>query len=118
VGNSSQDYSIAVVDLPVGHDADIPEATELASRTATELTAEGSPLADDVLEPPEVLGVESISPDGITLRITAKVQAGRQWVVQRALLAGLKEAFAEAGIPPPSPATYTPSPAGQAVPPS
>jgi moderate conductance mechanosensitive channel len=111
VGNSSQDYSVAVVDLPIGHEADIPASTELASRTATELTADGSALAADVLEPPEVLGVESISKDGVTLRITAKVQAGRQWVVQRALLAGLKEAFADAGIPPPSPAGYTAPPA-------
>jgi small conductance mechanosensitive channel len=111
VGNSSQDYSVAVVDLPIGHEADIPASTELASRTATELTADGSALAADVLEPPEVLGVESISKDGVTLRITTKVQAGRQWVVQRALLAGLKEAFADAGIPPPSPAGYTAPPA-------
>ena len=118
VGNSSQDYSVAVVDVPIGHDADIPAATELASRTATELTAEGSPLIADVLEPPEVLGVESISSDGITLRITAKVQPGRQWAVQRALLAGLKEAFADAGVPPPSPAGHMSSPAGQTVPPS
>ena len=103
VGNSSQGYSVAVVDLPVGHDADIPETTELAGRSAIELTAEGSALADDVLEPPEVLGVESISPGGVTLRITTKVRAGRQWAVQRALLAGIKDAFADAGVPPPSP---------------
>jgi small-conductance mechanosensitive channel len=106
VGNSSQDYSVAVVDVPVGHEADIPATTELASRTATELTGDGSALAADVLEPPEVLGVESINSDGVTLRITTKVQAGRQWTVQRALLAGIKEAFADAGIPPPTPASH------------
>ena len=111
VGNSSQDYSVAVVDVPVGHEADIPATTELAGRTATELTGDGSALAADVLEPPEVLGVESINSDGVTLRITTKVQAGRQWAVQRALLAGIKEAFADAGIPPPTPA-------GNAAPPS
>ena len=102
VGNSSQGYSVAVVDMPIGHDADIPVSTELAGRTATELTADGSELAADVLELPEVLGIESITSDGVTLRITAKVRAGRQWAVQRALRAGIKEAFAEAGIPPPS----------------
>ncbi len=103
VGNSSQGYSVAVVDMPIGHDADIPVSTELAGRTATELTTDGSELAADVLEPPEMLGVESITSDGVTLRITTKVRAGRQWAVQRALRAGIKEAFAEAGIPPPSP---------------
>ncbi|MGH3943898.1 MAG: mechanosensitive ion channel family protein [Pseudonocardiaceae bacterium] len=111
VGNSSQGYSVAVVDLPVGHNADIPATTELAGRTAAELTAAGSALAPDVLEPPEMLGVESISSDGVTLRITTKVRAGRQWAVQRALLAGIKAAFAEAGIPPPSPAGLTSPPA-------
>jgi moderate conductance mechanosensitive channel len=117
VGNSSQDYSIAVVDLPVGHDADIEACTELASCTASELTANGSALAADVLEPPEVLGVESISSDGVTLRITTKVAAGRQWAVQRALRAGIKAAFADAGVPPPAHATGKPengSPAEEA----
>ncbi|MGH3855439.1 MAG: mechanosensitive ion channel family protein [Pseudonocardiaceae bacterium] len=103
VGNSSQDYSVAVIDLPIGHDADIPACTELAGRTATELTADGA-WAADVLAPPEVLGVESITSEGITLRITTKVAAGRQWAVQRALRAAIMEAFTEAGIPPPSPA--------------
>ncbi|MDQ3761369.1 MAG: mechanosensitive ion channel family protein [Actinomycetota bacterium] len=117
VGNSSQGYSVAVVDLPIGHDADIPASTELAGRTAVELTAEGGSVAPDVLEPPEVLGVESISPGGVTLRITTKVRAGRQWAVQRALLAGIKEAFADAGIPPPSPVGLTAPPAASASPP-
>jgi small-conductance mechanosensitive channel len=116
VGNSSQGYSVAVVDLPIGHDADIPVSTELAGRTATELTADGSALAADVLEPPEVLGVESISSEGVTLRITTKVQPGRQWAVQRALRAGIKAAFADAGIPPPSSAGLTTPPAGLTVP--
>jgi small conductance mechanosensitive channel len=110
VGNSSQGFSVAIVDLPIGYNADIRASTELADRTATELTADGSALAVDVLEPPEVLGVESISSDGVTLRVTAKVRAGRQWAVQRALRAGIKAAFAEAGIPPPTPSTVTAPP--------
>ncbi|MGH3720718.1 MAG: mechanosensitive ion channel family protein [Pseudonocardiaceae bacterium] len=110
VGNSSQDYSVAVVDLLIGHAADIPVCTELATRTATELTADGSGLAADVLEPPEMLGVESISAEGVTLRITAQVRPGRQWAVQRALRAAVMAAFAEAGIPPPSPAGVTAPP--------
>jgi small-conductance mechanosensitive channel len=111
VGNSSQGYSVAVVDLPIGHHADITAAAGLAGRTAAELTAENSVLAPDVLEPPEVLGVESISVDGVTLRITTKVRAGRQWAVQRALLAGIKAAFADAGVPPPASAGVTAPPA-------
>ncbi|MGH3930622.1 MAG: mechanosensitive ion channel family protein [Pseudonocardiaceae bacterium] len=103
VGNSSQGPAVAVVDLPIGHEADIAAATELAGRTAAELTAENSQLAADVLEPPEVLGVQSISADSVTLRVTVTVRAGQQWVVQRALLAGIKDAFGQGGIPSPRP---------------
>ncbi|MGH3771621.1 MAG: mechanosensitive ion channel family protein [Pseudonocardiaceae bacterium] len=110
VGNSSQDYSVAVVDVPIGHDADIPLCTELAGRTAAELTADGSAWAADVLESPEMLGVESISSEGMTLRITTKVRAGRQWAVQRALRAAVMAAFAQAGVPPPSPVGVTAPP--------
>lgn len=103
VGNSSQGHSTAVVDLPIGHGADVPEALDIARRVAAEMTADGSALAADVLEPPEVLGVQAITPEGVTLRITVKVLVGRQWAVQRALLAAVREAFADAGVPPPIP---------------
>lgn len=108
VGNSSQGSAVAVIDLPIGHDADIAAATELAGRVATELTTGSSALADDVTEPPEVLGVESISAASVTLRVTVQVRAGRQGAVQRALLAGIKDAFGEAGIPSPAPARLPP----------
>jgi len=110
VGNFNQGHAVAVVDLPVGHGADLTAANALAGQVAARLTDEGGALEPDVLAPPEVLGVESITPGGVTLRITVKVRAGRQWAVQRTLLAGIKEAFAGAGIPPPTPTGFTPSP--------
>ncbi|MGH3980645.1 MAG: mechanosensitive ion channel family protein, partial [Pseudonocardiaceae bacterium] len=103
VGNMSQGYAVAVVDTPIAHTADIPEASELAARVAAELTAAGTALAPDVLAPPELLGVESVTTEAITLRLTVKTQAGRQWAVQRALRAGIKDAFDDAGIPHPTP---------------
>ena len=113
VGNKSQGYAVAVVDLPLAHSADIAKAAELAATTAGEVTA-APPLAEDVLEPPVVLGVESVTADTVTLRLTVKVTAGKQWAVQRALLAALKAAFDEAGIPAPyptgRPATAAPRP--------
>ncbi|MGH3796525.1 MAG: mechanosensitive ion channel family protein [Pseudonocardiaceae bacterium] len=102
VGNSNQGYSVAVVDLPIGHGADVAAAVEIVGRVATELAGLDGPLAPDVLEPPQVLGVQSISADGVTLRLTVRVRPGRQHAVQRALLAAAIRAFADAGIPPPS----------------
>ena len=102
VGNSSQGHSVAVVDVPIGHSADISAALDIAGRVAAELAGPDGALSSDVLDMPEVLGVESINADCVSLRITAKVRAGRQDPVQRALLAAVLAAFADAGIPPPS----------------
>ena len=102
VGNSSQGHSVAVVDVPIGHGADISAALEIAEQVATELTRPDGSLSTDVLEAPKVLGVESIKADHVSLRITVKVRAGRHDAVQRALLAAVLAAFADAGIPPPA----------------
>lgn len=100
VGNKSQGYAVAVVDLPVAHQADVAEAIALAGRTATERLAEQD-LAVDVLEPLEVLGVERVGPEGVTLRLTVRVNPGKQFAVQRALNAAISDAFDEAGVPRP-----------------
>jgi small conductance mechanosensitive channel len=49
--------------------------------------------APNVLEAPEVLGVESLGVDGVTLRLTVKVSPGTQWNLQRALREAIKMAF-------------------------
>ena len=56
---------------------------------------------DDVMDAPQVLGVEKVTPEGITLRLTVKVRPGRQWATQRALRARIMGAFVAAGIEPP-----------------
>jgi len=98
VGNSSQGFAVAVVDVPIGYGADVEQASGIIDRVATELT-DNLPTSDDVLAPPEVLGVERVSAtEGITLRLTVKVRPGRQWAVQRSLRARIMAAFEDAGI--------------------
>ncbi|WP_414638825.1 mechanosensitive ion channel family protein [Actinophytocola sp.] len=98
VGNSSQGFAVAVVDVPIGYGADVEQATEVIDRVATQVT-DNEPVSDDVLEPPDVLGVERVSAaEGIMLRVTVKTRPGRQWAVQRSLRAHIMGAFEEAGI--------------------
>jgi small-conductance mechanosensitive channel len=101
VGNMSQGYAVALVDLPIAHSADMAEATEMAGQVAAERVQQPD-LAEDVLALPEVLGVDKIAPEGVTLRLTVKVQPGRQWAVQRALNAAITDAFDDAGVPRPT----------------
>jgi small-conductance mechanosensitive channel len=101
VGNKSQGYAVAVIDLPLAHSADIPSASAIVERVTTERVAEKD-VADSVLEPPEMLGVERVGPEGVTLRLTVKVKPGEQFAVQRALNAAIADAFEDANVPRPS----------------
>ncbi len=100
VGNRSQLWSVAVVDVMVAYDADVEAANRVLERTATELV-EQEDFVGDVLEAPELLGVESASGDGVLLRLTVKTTPGAQFRLQRALRQAVKQAYDAAGIPAP-----------------
>ncbi|GAA2671471.1 MULTISPECIES: mechanosensitive ion channel family protein [Actinosynnema] len=97
VGNSSQGFAVAVVDLPLAYGANLADVTAILSKAAAEAT-ESEPLSDDVIAKPDVLGVEKVTPEGLTIRVTTKVRPGRQWAVQRALRAKLMPALEDQGI--------------------
>ncbi|MFO7191854.1 MAG: mechanosensitive ion channel family protein [Thermocrispum agreste] len=101
VGNSSQGHANAVVDMLLAPGSDIDRASRIMQDVATEVTAE-EPISADVLEPPNLLGVNSITAEGITLRLTVKVKAGRQYAVERALRARITTALTDAGFETPS----------------
>lgn len=100
VGNKSQGYAVAVVDIPVAHSADIADATALVRQVSDEVV-EREGVKEHVLEPVDVLGVERVGPEGVTLRLTVKVAPGQQWAVQRALNAAITDAFDDARVPRP-----------------
>ncbi|MEU6646397.1 mechanosensitive ion channel family protein [Saccharomonospora sp. NPDC046836] len=113
VGNSSQGYAIAVVDIPLNYNTDVNTATAVLEQVAAEAVARQS-IAPDILDPPDVLGVENVTPEGMQLRLTVKVRPGRQWAVQRALRAEILPAFERAGFEPPLGRLYSPGPANSA----
>jgi small conductance mechanosensitive channel len=100
VGNSSQGFAVAVVDVPLGYATDVNRALHLLEEVAGVATGE-APIADDVLEPPKVLGVQGMTTENITLRLTVKVRPARQWATQRELRRRIMAVFDEAGITPP-----------------
>ena len=102
VGNSSQGFAVAVVDFPISHTSSVEKAMEVALRVATEAAAR-EPLSKDVLNPPDMLGVDKITSDTITLRLTVKVRPSTQWAVQRRLRVAIKRAYDEENIEPPYP---------------
>jgi small-conductance mechanosensitive channel len=94
VGNKSQHWSRALLDVDVAYDTDIDHAKAVIKRVADELCRE----RDDILEPPEVWGVESLGPHSVVIRLVVKTRPSDQYRVSRELRQRLKEAFDAEGI--------------------
>ena len=75
-------------------DEDIERVRELLLQTANEVVAD-EPYRDMVLEPPEVWGVETLSPDAVVVRLVVKTQPLKKDDVARALRQRIKVAFDE-----------------------
>lgn len=97
VGNLSQLWSAALVDVAVVHGTDIAAARAVLHDAATAVVT-SPPFAEEVLGPPDVLGVDALTAEGIVLRLRVKTVAGSQFALQRALLEAIDGAFAAHGI--------------------
>lgn len=97
VGNKSQQWSRALVDVAIAYDADIARATEVIRGVAHEVTSDAE-LGRLVLDEPSVLGVESLAPERVVLRIVARTRPQEQGRVARELRVRVKLALDAAGI--------------------
>ena len=102
VGNHSQGWSTAIVDVSVAYNQDIPTVQELIRATADEL-AEDEAWRDRILEDPVVAGVESVTGAAVTIRVIVKCAPNEHLAVQRELRERIKEAFDRDGIAVPVP---------------
>jgi small conductance mechanosensitive channel len=94
VGNKSQHWSRALLDVDVAYDTDIEHAKTVIKRVADELWHE----REDILEEPQVWGVESLGPHSVVIRLVVKTRPSDQYPVSRELRQRLKEAFDAEGI--------------------
>jgi moderate conductance mechanosensitive channel len=103
VGNRSQLWSVAVLDVTVAYDADLAATRRVVHDVAEQVCADEQ-YTSDVLAAPELLGLEAAGLDGVTLRLLVKTNPGAQYRLQRALREQVKLAIDDAGIevrPPP-----------------
>jgi small conductance mechanosensitive channel len=97
VGNKSQQWARAVLDIAVAPSADLERAAIVIGEAAA-VVWELPEAMPDVLGTPEVLGIEYLGPDAATIRVQGKTRPGAQWRVSRLLRVRIAEALAEAGI--------------------
>ena len=100
VGNKSQGWAVADVQVPVAASEDLDHVQGVLRDTAEQLA--GHPVwSADVLDESPVVSVESITPEAVMLRLRLHTRATKQGAVTRELRVKVKEALDAAGI------TYT-----------
>jgi small conductance mechanosensitive channel len=97
VGNRSQRWSRAWVDIPLPATVAPATAVDTLEEAARRLAADPA-LAPLLLTPPEVTGPERLGREGYTVRVSARTRPLRQDPVARALRRGSLEALQDAGL--------------------
>ena len=96
-GNKSQEWARALIDLEVAPDSDLELVQRVIGRTAAEVATDPA-WSYQILEPPEVWGVEALSPSAVTIRLVAKTRPAAQFAVMRELRLKIKGALDDEGI--------------------
>ena len=97
VTNLSRGWARAVLDVPVPATVDVNRVSEVLRKTGEE--AYGDPeLSPLLLDPPAVMGVQSIDVTQFQVRLVARTLPGRQFDVGRALRARVAAALLREGI--------------------
>ncbi|ACK69856.1 MscS Mechanosensitive ion channel [Gloeothece citriformis PCC 7424] len=102
VANLSSQWSRADLPIPVAYQTDVDKALSLIGQIAQQMNQEPQWKAN-ILEPPEVLGVDNFDDRGLIIRVWIKTKPLKQWDVSREFRRRLKVAFDKAGIPIPPP---------------
>ncbi len=98
VGNKSQNWSRAVVDVVVNPSADIDRACELLGEVGRELAADPA-WAGRMTGEPDVFGVHLMDPTGVTLRVVCDTEPASQFPVEREFRRRVLRAYELEGIP-------------------
>ncbi|HEV8114771.1 MAG TPA: mechanosensitive ion channel family protein, partial [Acidimicrobiales bacterium] len=115
VGNKSQDWSRAVLDIEVGYGTDLRVAQEAIEQAAAEVCGR-EPWTTAVLAPPEVWGVEALGKEAVALRLVVKTRPAAQFALLRELRLRTYEALDREGIKAPLARQVVPPPVEEAQP--
>ncbi len=102
VANLSSNWSRADLNIPVAYHTDVDKALEVINNVAQELSHDEG-WRDQILDKPEVLGVDDFGNRGVIIRVWIKTQPLKQWQVAREFRRRLKIALDESGISIPLP---------------
>jgi moderate conductance mechanosensitive channel len=97
VANLSSRWSRADLTIPVSYQTDIDHALRLIKKVALEMDQDPQ-WQRQILETPQVLGIDNFGDRGLMIRVWIKTQPLKQWDVAREYRRRLKITLDEAGI--------------------
>ncbi|MFK5633132.1 MULTISPECIES: mechanosensitive ion channel family protein [unclassified Ornithinimicrobium] len=105
IGNKSQGWAVAPVDVPVASDENPHRVIPILNEMLADLAADEA-WSDVLLETPTVAGVEGVSGGTMTLRIFVRTRPGEQYAIPREIRERAKSALDAAGVRGPILAPY------------
>ena len=101
VTNHSRGNIRFIVDVDISYEEDIDNAINVISNVCNKYKDEN----ENIVEPIEVLGVNSLNSSSVTIRIIGKAKPLKQWEAERELRKRVKKVLDEEGIEIPYPKT-------------
>lgn len=97
VGNQSQNWARTVLDIPIALDQDLVRVQQVLQEVAHDLW-EDEDFKHQIIEEPSVWGVQELTPNWISIRVTLKTAPLEQWAVAREMRQRIKYRFDHEGI--------------------
>lgn len=102
VTNMTKDYSYYLVDAGVAYRENYDEVADIMRDVGEDLRADAE-YSGDILEPIDIMGLDSFGDSAVIVRARLKTTAGKQWGIGREYNRRLKAAFDTKGIEMPFP---------------
>lgn len=99
VGNMSQHWSRALLDIEVAYGTDLQRVQDILREETHAVALEDA----SILEDPDIWGVEQLGANGVIIRLVVKTTPSEQWRVSRVLRQRIAERFQREGIEIPFP---------------
>jgi small-conductance mechanosensitive channel len=108
VGNSAKEWARSIVDVIIPNKADLVAATAAVAEEAATLAGEER-WSECVLEDPEVLGVESLGAENVTLRVSTKTTPAHRAAFAREMRSRISSRLQREGVVATEPAPKRPT---------